>query len=56
MLDSERFCLVDKLKKLEQERDRAYTSALRAVTRIINQSEFLSTDHKTRLLDEIWSK
>jgi hypothetical protein len=56
LLNSERYALNEKVKEANNRADAAYASALRFVTSIINQSDYLDTNQKILLLQGVWSK
>ena len=56
MLNSERKEWVQKLRDADTKAQDAYTAALRFVTAIINQADYLDTNAKIELLDAIWRK
>ena len=55
-LPSEILELKEKINQLKQEKETIWYSSLRYVTEIINRSEFLTEDQKTKLLDAVWKK
>ena len=56
MLNSERKELLNTIAALKQEKDAAYSAALRHVNAVVLRAKYLDNTQKSNLLEDIWGK